>query len=128
MISRHYIKQISHILPLHTKKERLFLSKLKDSVIRFTEETEDCSFDSIADRFGSPLDVAHDYLSSVGEVELEKALSKSRLIKGCILVALIVVIIILFAIWLKEELAFRHSWENNIVLEEIIVEQSGGWE
>ena len=125
---KKYIKQISHILPLHTKKERLFLSELKDSVMRFTEETEECSFDLITERFGKPLDVVHDYLSSMGKVELQKALSKSRLIKGCILAALIVALIILFAIWLYTEMEFRHQWDHNVVLEETIVEQSGGWE
>ena len=125
---KKYIKQISRILPLHTKKERLFLSELKDSVMRFTEETQDCSFDLITERFGKPLDVVHDYLSSMGKVELQKALSKSRLIKGCILAALIVALIILFAIWLYTEMEFRRQWDHNVVLEEIIVEQSGGWE
>ena len=125
---KKYIKQISRILPLHTKKERLFLSELKDSVMRFTEETEDCSFDLITERFGKPLDVVHDYLSSLDKIELQQALSKSRLIKGCILVALLVALIILFAIWLYTEMEFRHQWDHNVVLEEIIVEQSGSWE
>ena len=86
---KKYIKQISYILPLHTKKERLFLSELKDSVMRFTKETEDCSFALITERFGKPLDVVHDYLSSLDKIELQQALYKSRLIKGCILVALL---------------------------------------
>ena len=125
---KYYIKQISHLLPLHTKKERLFLNELKDSVMRFTEETEDCSFDLITERFGKPLDVVHDYLSSLGKIELQQALYKSRLVKGCILAAMIGILIILFVIWLYEYLDYRHQWDNNIVLEEIIVEQSGSWE
>ena len=124
---KKYIKQISRILPLHTKKERLFLSELKDSVMRFTEETEECSFDLITERFGKPLDIVHDYLSSLGKIELQQALYKSRLVKGCILAALIVALIILFAIWLYTEMEFRHQWEHNIVLEEIIVDPGGGW-
>ena len=124
---KKYIKQISRILPLHTKKERLFLSELKDSVMRFTEETEDCSFDLITERFGKPLDVVHDYLSSLDKIELQQALSKSRLIKGCILVALLVALIILFAIWLYTELEYRRMWDSNVVLKEIVVDPGGGW-
>lgn len=124
---KKYIKQISRILPLHTKKERLFLSELKDSVMRFTEETEECSFDLITERFGKPLDVVHDYLSSLDKIELQQALSKSRLIKGCILVALLVALIILFAIWLYLELEYRRMWDNNVVLKEIVVDPGGGW-
>jgi len=124
---KKYIKQISRILPLHTKKERLFLSELKDSVMRFTEETEDCSFDLITERFGKPLDVVHDYLSSLGKIELQQALYKSRLVKGCILVALLVALIILFAIWLYWELEYRRMWDNNVVLKEIVVDPGGGW-
>ena len=124
---KKYIKQISRILPLHTKKERLFLSELKDSVMRFTEETQDCSFDLITERFGKPLDVVHDYLSSLDKIELQQALSKSRLIKGCILVALLVALIILFAIWLYTELEYRRMWDSNVVLKEIVVDPGGGW-
>ena len=72
--------------------------------------------------------MVHDYLSSMGKVELQKALSKSRLIKGCILAALIVALIILFAIWLYTELEYRRMWDNNVVLKEIIVDPGGGWE
>ena len=125
---KKYIKQISYILPLHTKKERLFLSELKDSVMRFTKETEDCSFALITERFGKPLDVVHDYLSSLDKIELQQALYKSRLIKGCILAALIVALIILFAIWLYTEMEFWHQWDHNVVLEEIIVDPGRGWE
>ena len=96
--------------------------------MRFTEETQDYSFDSIMERFGNPIDVVHDYLSSLDKIELQQALYKSRLIKGCIIAALIVVLVILFVIWLYLEIEYRHMWDNNIVLEEIIVEQSGGWE
>ena len=96
--------------------------------MRFTEETQDYSIDCIMERFGNPLDVVHDYLSSMNEAELQKVLYKSRLVKGCILAAMIGILIILFVIWLYEYLDYRRMWEHNIVLEEIIVEQSGGWE
>ena len=94
---------------------------------RFTEETEDCSFDLITERFGKPLDVVNDYLSSLDKIELQQALSKSRLIKGCILVALLVALIILFAIWLYTELEYRRMWDSNVVLKEIVVDPGGGW-
>ncbi len=111
-----------------TKEERLFLNELRDSVMRFTEETEDYSFDSIMERFGNPIYVVHDYLSSLDKIELQQALYKSRLIKGCIIAALIVVLVILFVIWLYTELEYRRMWDNNVVLKEIIVDPGGGWE
>ncbi len=124
---KKYIQKISHLLPLHTKRERMFLREMEDSVERFVEENDDGNIDSVVERFGTPLDVVHDYLSSMSEDELHKALSKSRIIKTAVIIVLIGIVIILLAIELRYEQLYRQAQQAIVTNEEITVEKGDGW-
>jgi len=125
---KYYIKQISHLLPLHTKKERLFLNELKDSVMRFTEETQDYSIDCIMERFGNPLDVVHDYLLSMNEAELQKALSKRRLVTGCIVTVLIGMLIVFLSFRIHLAQLIKQAEETVIETRVIYIDHESGSE
>ena len=60
-----YFKQIRLLLPIYRKQEKKFIGDLKAIVDEYINENPECSYDDITERFETPTEVVHNYISSI---------------------------------------------------------------
>ena len=58
-----YFRKIRLLLPIYSKAEKQFLKDFKDSVFVFIEKNPLCTMDDVIERFSTPEEVVHDYIS-----------------------------------------------------------------
>ena len=67
---KRYFKQIRLLIPVRSKGVKRFLRDFGNSVVEYQEEHPECSAEDIIEWFGSPEDVAYEYVSSVDAEEI----------------------------------------------------------
>lgn len=95
---KKYIKNIWTIMPMHTKKEKIYISELKKHLNEYVDDHPQCSYDDIVQQFGDPKDIVVDYIQNSNENELIKRMKlKSIIQKSLIFFSVICTIL---AIWI----------------------------
>lgn len=85
-----YFRQIKLLLPLYTKKEKQFLRDFKDSVNEFSSQSPNCTMDDVIERFSTPEEVVHDYISeALATEDLCQKIQFRRFVKKILLILLI---------------------------------------
>ena len=69
---KKYIKNIWTIMPMHTKKEKFYVSELKKHLNEYLDDHPQCSYDDIVQQFGEPKDIVVEYIQSSDENDLIK--------------------------------------------------------
>ncbi|MEG1009702.1 MAG: DUF6120 family protein [Clostridia bacterium] len=118
---KQYLKQISLLLPIKRKEERVFLSYLKDTIEDFVESNPECMMNDIILRFEDPQTVVYNYLSALDQQQLCKKVSLRKHIQiGIIIVLLLITLLTVFRmalfydIYLEEKEQIIHSEESII--------------
>lgn len=75
-----------------------------------------------------PVDVVHDYLLSMNEAELQKALSKRRLVTGCIVTVLIGMLIVFLSFRIHLAQLIKQAEETVIETRVIYIDHESGSE
>ncbi len=94
-IARQYLHCVSRGMPIHGKQKRQFLAALEEDVIRYIEENPDASASQIQEQFGSPDDIAADFIDQMPHGQIRK---KFR-VRNRILVVVIIVALFIVGIW-----------------------------
>ena len=68
---KHYFREIRLLIPVSSKGVKKFLQDFRSSVEEYAENHPECSAEEIIERFGSPEDVAYEYVSSVDAEEID---------------------------------------------------------
>ena len=85
-----YFKKIRLLLPIYSKAEKQFLKDFKDSVFVFIEKNPLCTMDDVIERFSTPEEVVHDYISEALATEnLCQKIQFRRFVKKILLTLLI---------------------------------------
>lgn len=85
-----YFKKIRLLLPIYSKAEKQFLKDFKDSVFVFIEQNPLCTMDDVIERFSTPEEVVHDYISEALATEnLCQKIQFRRFVKKILLTLLI---------------------------------------
>lgn len=85
-----YFKKIRLLLPIYSKAEKQFLKDFKDSVFVFIEQNPLCTMDDVIERFSTPEEVVHDYISEALATEnLCQKIQFRRFVKKILLILLI---------------------------------------
>ena len=85
-----YFKKIRLLLPIYSKAEKQFLKDFKDSVFVFIEKNPLCTMDDVIERFSTPEEVVHDYISEALATEnLCQKIQFRRFVKKILLILLI---------------------------------------
>ena len=75
---KKYIKNIWTIMPMHTKKEKFYVSELKKHLNEYLDDHPQCSYDDIVQQFGEPKDIVVEYIQSSDLVNLHTASVRLR--------------------------------------------------
>ena len=81
---KHYFREIRLLIPVSSKGVKKFLQDFRSSVEEYAENHPECSAEEIIERFGSPEDVAYEYVSSVDAEEICRRITMSRSIKRAV--------------------------------------------
>ena len=85
-----YFRKIRLLLPIYSKAEKQFLKDFKDSVFVFIEQNPLCTMDDVIERFSTPEEVVHDYISEALATEnLCQKIQFRRIVKKILLTLLI---------------------------------------
>ena len=85
-----YFRKIRLLLPIYSKAEKQFLKDFKDSVFVFIEQNPLCTMDDVIERFSTPEEVVHDYISEALATEnLCQKIQFRRFVKNILLTLLI---------------------------------------
>ena len=85
-----YFRKIRLLLPIYSKAEKQFLKDFKDSVFVFIEKNPLCTMDDVIERFSTPEEVVHDYISEALATEnLCQKIQFIRFVKKILLILLI---------------------------------------
>ena len=85
-----YFRKIRLLLPIYSKAEKQFLKDFKDSVFVFIEQNPLCTMDDVIERFSTPEEVVHDYISEALTTEnLCQKIQFIRFVKKILLILLI---------------------------------------
>ena len=115
-----YFKQIKLLLPVYRKQEKKFIGDLKTIVNEYISENPECSYDDIIERFETPAEVVHNYISSMDENDLYNALSSRKLLKKFIAFA-VAIILIAFALWCGVLYKAHIDSKNSVITQEYTV-------
>ena len=85
-----YFRKIRLLLPIYSKAEKQFLKDFKDSVFVFIEQNPLCTMDDVIERFSTPEEVVHDYISeALATEDLCQKIQFRRFVKKILLTLLI---------------------------------------
>lgn len=89
-----YYKQVGKRLHCEKAQKKQILDGLRTDVEEFRLAHPDCSFEDIQEHFGSPEDIARQYLDDISAFDLQKELSVKKMVKRLILVIIICILFI----------------------------------
>lgn len=95
---KKYIKNIWTIMPMHTKKEKIYISELKKHLNEYVDDHPQCSYDDIVQQFGVPKDIVVDHIQNSNENELIKRMKLKSIIQKFLI--FFSVIYTILAIWI----------------------------
>ena len=85
-----YFRKIRLLLPIYSKAEKQFLKNFKNSVFVFIEQNPLCTMDDVIERFSTPEEVVHDYISeALATEDLCQKIQFRRFVKKILLILLI---------------------------------------
>lgn len=89
---RRYLREIRGWLPCSGKWKRGILEKIEQSIAQFLSENPEASYEALAERFGSPRQIAATYVDEMGTDELLRDLRVRRRIVGMIAATAVAVV------------------------------------
>lgn len=122
--SKKYYRDIKKIFPIHGKREKQFLNSLKEQIVEYENENNNCTFKDLENVFGNPIEIVVSYYQSINNDYLLKKINMKRLLRfTCIIIISLVLIIFVWKIALYNQ--GYHDFHNNIPIEyEETIEES----
>lgn len=97
----HYFRQIRLLIPVSSKGVKKFLRDFRSSVEEYWEEHPECSAEDLIEQFGSPEDVAYEYVSSVDAEEICRRISISKFVRRAVgIIAAVAVVAAGYRVWM----------------------------
>ena len=109
-----YLCDISALIPVSNNSKKRFLKDMRASIDAYVEDTSSHSIDGLYKEFGSPTNVAFDFIDSMDTDTLLKQLSFTRIIRRVLTVILIIAFLSL-AIYTSVLYRGYIEFKNNIV-------------
>lgn len=92
--ARQYLQQMKREIPCSHSLKAVFLRQLEGEVFLYCEEHQDADVAALTQRFGTPEDVANDFLAELGTSSAAKAAhNRQRVLFLLILVAVTVLVL-----------------------------------
>ena len=121
---RKYLQQIKILIPVRSPDVKKFLRDFRSSLEEYTEEHPDWTMEDIIQRFGSSVDVVHDYISAIDPEDIRKRLVKFRLIRNVVIIVVIAALAGIsiatgYRLWMLEDI--RQQAEDSLAAYSTVV-------
>lgn len=90
---KKYLKEIKLLLPAFSKEEKKFLRDLLERIEDYLDENPNATMQDIENQFGTPMEIAQSYMSSLDLDVLLKRLSISHFVRRFFAIAAICMIL-----------------------------------
>ena len=90
---KKYLKEIKLLLPAFNKEEKKFLRDLMERIEDYLDENPNATMQDIENQFGTPMEIAQSYMSSLDLDVLLKRLSISHFVRRFFAIAAICMIL-----------------------------------
>ncbi len=107
-----YIKNVISLFPIHSKKEREYLKKLKRNINEFDEDYPHSSYDEFVEKFGTPKDIFINYINNQNEEYLIKKIKRKKIMNIVCICILSFIIIIEFSQAISAYESYQESVEE----------------
>lgn len=88
-----YISKIKKLLPVYSKAEKDFISRLGSNIDDFATEHPDASIEEVVAEFGEPLEVVSSYVESMDTDYLIHRISIRKVLRRIVVIVLIAALI-----------------------------------
>lgn len=122
-ICKQYLREIKALFPIKQKPEKEYLKKLLANVDDYCEDANVATKQDLYDNYGTPAEVAGNYITSMDTDVLMKRLKVSRSVRVCI-VTLIAAIIVSIGAYCLNQYLMQKSWDysqDNIIVKDTII-------
>ena len=121
-LKKGYMRKIRHCFPIYGKEERKYLKELDTYIDEYMERNPEASEEEIIQEFGSPSNVAGEYLLGADEKYLFKRLRTSHFVK--LGISLFILLVLLYNIYISylAYLDYKDALKYQISTEEITIE------
>ena len=106
---RRYLREIRGWLPCSGKWKRGILEKIEQSMAQFLSENPEASYEALAERFGSPRQIAATYVDEMGTDELLRDLRVRRRVVGMIAATAVAVV----CLWTGFEIVVTNDYDKD---------------
>ena len=127
-VASQYLRKVEKRIDCSTSLKTEFLCQLEDEVFLYCEDHGDVDENALIDKFGSPQEIAHNFLNELGPDAIGKSFVVKRraliAVVCIVLVALILVAIIGMCVYIMREHFTDPHYVDSITYEEIIISDS----
>ena len=122
-----YLREVKKRIPCSGSQKTEFLCQLEAEVIYYCEDHDNVDFAILSEYFGSPDDVARDFLAELGESTLSETIdNKQRLIRIAILIVIVVAGVSIYTDY-KQQQALDTYYIESITQEGPLTEEPAVW-
>lgn len=107
--AKYYYRDIRRLLKCPRQTRQRLMGDLQNSIENYLEDYPDATQDQLISHFGSPDEIARDYLASLDQEELQKQISRNSTVRRNLLIILIVVALITGSVYF-----LLHNWRTNV--------------
>lgn len=120
-VCKSYISDVKAFFPILGKDERSYISKLRTNVDNFCDEANISTKEELYKQYGMPIDVVHEYYSSVDTENIIKRIWLTTFIKRTIAVIVIFALISISYLCLMLHNSNKQYTNQEIVITEDII-------
>ena len=120
-----FMHDVELLIPIRDRDSKRFLSDMSNSISDYLSSNKDAGREEIVKEFGSPKDIAMDYVESIDTEELIQHISTRQLIRKLIYIVALVAVIILSIFSYYQYRGYLDLKNSIVVKEEVIIEDGG---
>lgn len=120
-----FMHDVELLIPIRDRDSKRFLSDMSNSISDYLSSNKDAGREEIVKEFGSPKDIAMDYVESIDTEELIRHISFRRLIRKLVFVAALIAVILLSIFSYYQYMGYLDLKNSIVVKEEVIIEDGG---
>jgi|GEM_PF-2721751 len=120
-----FMRDVELLIPISNRDSKRFLSDMRNSISDYLSCNEDAGREEIVKEFGSPKDIAMDYVESIDTEELIQHISTRQLVRKLIYIAALVAVIMLSIFSYYQYRGYQDLKNSIVVKEEVIIEDGG---
>ena len=118
-----YLKNCKRLFPVYGKQARQYLKRLKSHIQEYQSENGNCTYDDLAEQFGTPTEVISSYYRSTDYNDLLKKVNFVRYVRILMVVVISAVIIFLGCKSYTLYQDYLQEKEDCTLYEEITIEE-----